>query len=220
MKTALLIVDATPTFMPGGELPVQEGDQIIEPINRLITEGVFDEIVDLHEEHPPGHISYASTHGQKPFTTKVIKGTEYMLWPDHSIAGTANTKLHPAIRTEFVTLTALKGLRIDEECYGGFAYADGVPTGLRNQLKKRGVERNTVIGLATDYCVGTTALQSIENGFETDVILEACRAVEAKPGDTEKMLERLQAAGVRVYRSVDEYFAFNGMKNPTMEMKN
>jgi len=203
MKTALLLVDATPTFMPEGELPVPEGDAIVHPTQRLIREGDFDEVVDVREEHPLGHISFASTHGQAPFTTKVINGAEEVLWPDHAIEGTANAKLHPELAKERITLTVLKGLRKDAVCYGGFEYADGVPTGLRTELKKRGVEKVVIVGLATDYCVAMTALQAIRNGFETEIILEGCRGVA--PETTAAAIKKMREAGINITPTVNAF---------------
>jgi len=54
------------------------------------------------------------------------------------------------------------------------------------------------MGLATDYCVRFTALDAVQEGFETTLILDGCRGVELQPGDIAKALEELIRAGVAV----------------------
>jgi nicotinamidase/pyrazinamidase len=188
--------------MPGGELPVAGGDRILAPIKRLIREGGFDEIGDVHEEHPARHISFASTHGKKPYETFDFGQGPTVLWPDHALAGTANARLHPSLACERITFRCLKGLRADAECYGSFAYADGQPTELEDILSRRNIGALTIVGLATDYCVGETALQAAARRFATTVVLEACRGVA--PGTTAAKLKALRAANVRIVDTVDE----------------
>jgi nicotinamidase/pyrazinamidase len=203
MKTALLVIDVTPAFMPGGDLPVAGGDGVVEPVLRLILEGDFDEIADIHEEHPAGHVSFASAHGKKPYETTTADGKPCTLWPDHALAGTERARLHPAIARDRITFTFLTGIRPDVECFGAFAYEDGVTTGLGDELARRGVDKLAIVGLATDYCVAETAVQAAEKGYDTTIVLDACRCVNHD--NAARIRSRLQAAGVKIALTVDDY---------------
>ncbi len=51
-------------------------------------------------------------------------------------------------------------------------------------------------GIATDYCVRTTALDAVREGFTTRVLTDLCAGVA--PDTTAAALEELRAAGVGV----------------------
>src|SRR5579875_2522881 len=83
------LVDIQPTFMPGGELPVADGDSIIPVVNRLL--GHFAHAFATQDWHPADHASFAGAHpGRQPFETITLPYGEQVLWPDHGIAGSAN----------------------------------------------------------------------------------------------------------------------------------
>src|SRR5690349_20416208 len=87
------LVDVQPTFMPGGELPVADGDAVVPVINRLLP--CFDHAFATQDWHPPGHTSFASAHpGRKPFDTIDMAYGSQVLWADHAIQGSANAALH------------------------------------------------------------------------------------------------------------------------------
>jgi len=65
-------------------------------------------------------------------------------------------------------------------------------------LRERGIERVTVVGLATDYCVKNTALDALRRGFEVEVDTSATRGVDVQPGDSERALEELRRAGAKI----------------------
>lgn len=191
--------------MPGGELPVPEGDRILEPILRLMREGSFDEVGDVHEEHPRGHMSFASRYGKAPFSTIGEGGTARMLWPDHALSGTENARLHPLLAGEHFTFRHLVGQRADVECFGILTYEDGASTGLLEELQKRGVGTVVLAGLATDYAVAAAARQTRDAGFATTVILEACRGIA--PESTAAATASMRRAGVTLFETVDAYLA-------------
>ncbi len=88
------LIDVQPTFMPGGELAVPEGDAVVAPINRLLRQ-IFAHAFATQDWHPPGHVSFASTHGAEPFSTITLPYGDQTLWPDHGLIG---TPMRPCIR--------------------------------------------------------------------------------------------------------------------------
>jgi nicotinamidase/pyrazinamidase len=95
-----------------------------------------------------------------------------------------------------------KGTDPGIDSYSGF-FDNGhrKATGLGEYLKQRSVTDVYVAGLATDYCVKFTALDSRSLGFNTFLIGDACRGVNVRPGDVEAAIEQMRAAGVQVINS-------------------
>ena len=197
-RDALIVVDLQPDFMPGGALPVEEGDLVAAPIGRLAPR--FRTVVATQDWHPRGHISFASAHaGLRPFHSLSLYGGEQMLWPDHCVQGSPGAQLHAALPDEHLTLILRKGTRPDVDSYSGFrenAGPDGTrpTTGLAAWLNARGVRRVFVVGLARDYCVKLTALDAAQAGFETFVIDDLTRAVD--PSRAGAVDEALREGGV------------------------
>ena len=175
----LLAIDLQLDFMPGGALAVDDGDTIVPLINALMRR--FGNVVVTQDWHPPQHASFSSRHpGTAPFDTKQLDYGEQTLWPDHCVQGTAAAALHPALATDLAFLILRKGMHAGVDSYSAFVEADGkTTTGLAALLKARGVKRVFACGLATDYCVAFSALDARKEGFETFVIDDACRAIDA-----------------------------------------
>jgi nicotinamidase/pyrazinamidase len=174
--TGLLIVDVQHDFLPGGALGVPRGDEVVAPLVELA--GEVDVVVASRDWHPPEHCSFRARGGP---------------WPPHCVAGTEGAELHPAIAELAVDHVADKGTDPDQEAYSAFA-----APGLADELRRRGVTRLLVGGLATDYCVRASALDALAAGFEVAVVEEAVRAVEVAPGDGERALGEIRRAGGRV----------------------
>ena len=192
---ALLVIDLQADFMPGGALAVGEGDAVTPLANALI--GRFAHVVVTQDWHPPGHASFASTHGEAPFTVKPLPYGAQTLWPDHCVQGTAGAALHPALATDEAFLILRKGMREGVDSYSAFVEADRrTTTGLAALLQARGTKRVFCCGLATDFCVAFSALDAREAGFEAFVIEDACRAIDAG-GSLATAWARMEAAGVR-----------------------
>ncbi len=155
------------------------GDQVIEDINRVAP--LFSTVVTTQDWHPADHCSFREKGGQ---------------WPVHCVAGTPGAELHPRLKPGDNAVSIRKATSADREAYSGF---DG--TGLSVQLKERGVRRVFIAGLATDYCVKSTALDAIRAGFEVVVLGDAVRAVNVKPGDGEEALQEMRKAGAVVMES-------------------
>lgn len=179
---ALVIVDVQNDFCPGGALPVPEGDKIVPVLNRYI-----------EKFQKAGFVIYASRdwHPEKTKHFKVFGG----VWPPHCVQGTKGAEFHPGLKLPAQTIILTKGEDPNEDSYSGFqAYTPDKNT-FANDLKKRGVERLYVGGLATDYCVKATALDGIKQGFKLTMLVDAIKGVDIKPGDSEKALQEMDKAG-------------------------
>jgi nicotinamidase/pyrazinamidase len=191
----LLVVDLQYDFLPGGSLAVTGGDEIIIPINRLGRR--FDNVAMTQDWHPPGHISFASSHPRsQPFDVIGLPYGPQVLWPDHCVWDTHGAQFARDIELPHSQLTIRKGYHEVIDSYSGFEEADRkTKTGLEGYLRERGIRRLFVAGLATDFCVAWTALDARAAGFETYVIDDACRAIDTG-GSLAQAWADMNAAGV------------------------
>jgi nicotinamidase/pyrazinamidase len=190
-RTALIVVDVQNDFAhPDGSLFVQEGDQVIATINEHITAatGAGALIVYSQDWHPEATPHFAKDGGT---------------WPVHGVQDTWGAELHADLLVLDDAARIRKGAN-GEDGYSAFSMRDPLDpeavtsTGLDEILTEVGIERVIVVGLATDYCVKETALDSARFGYETTVLDEAVRAVELEPGDGETAKAVMVASGVRV----------------------
>ncbi|MEW6059339.1 MAG: isochorismatase family protein [Actinomycetota bacterium] len=188
-RTALLAVDVQNDFAdPKGSLYVRDGEGVVPVVNiqvgRALRAGAL--VVYTQDWHPD-----VTPHFEK----------DGGIWPVHCVAHTWGSELHPGLRV-------VDGERIRkgsgaEDGYSAFGVRDlrngtTSPTPLEGILRARGIERVVIAGLATDYCVVETALDARRLGFETVVLVKAIRAVDLLPGDGERALERMRAAGAEL----------------------
>jgi nicotinamidase/pyrazinamidase len=186
---ALVIVDFQKDFTPGGALAVAEGDTIADHLNSLAADSRFELVVATRDWHPPDHGSFADQGGR---------------WPVHTVQDTEGAQLHEALVPHPVgphppaappppplDLIVDKGQNPDTEGYSGFD-----ETGLEHLLLERGIDRLTIVGLATDYCVKNTALDALRHGFAVTVDSAGVRGVD--PEDSERALDELRAAGAEI----------------------
>jgi nicotinamidase/pyrazinamidase len=202
MKSALILVDIQNDFLPGGALPVPDGDEVIPVANRLARR--FELVVATQDWHPPSHVSFAVNHpGRKPGDVIYIDGLKQVLWPVHCVQNTPGAQFPPALDTSRIAhVFRSKGADPVVDSYSGFFdNARKHATGLEAYLRKGGVEAVYLLGLATDYCVQATALDALSLGFRTYVVEDGCRAVDLKLGDGRRAIERMMSAGVRIVRS-------------------
>src|SRR5271157_4077219 len=124
------LVDVQPTFMPGGELAVADGNSVVSVINRLLAR--FDHAFATQDWHPAGHTSFASAHpGRKPYDTVPMPYGEQMLWPGHALQGSANAALHRDLDLAKVEVIIRKGFHPAIDSYSTFFENDRrTPTGL------------------------------------------------------------------------------------------
>ena len=193
---ALIVVDMQNDFLPGGALAVAGGDEIVRPISALATR--FENIVMTQDWHPRDHVSFASQHpGSKPFETIELAYGTQVLWPDHCVMATPGAAFAPDLGLERAQLVVRKGFRRGVDSYSGFREADRrTTTGLAGYLNERGLRRLFLCGLATDFCVGWTALDGRAAGFETYVVEDVCRAIDTM-GSLARAWADMETAGVR-----------------------
>jgi nicotinamidase/pyrazinamidase len=200
MKT-LILVDIQNDFIPGGALPVPEGDRIVPLVNRL--QDRFDLVVATQDWHPADHGSFAANHpGRKPGEVIDFHGLRQILWPVHCVQNTPGAAFVPGLETRRISRVFQKGTDPTIDSYSGF-FDNGrrKATGLGDYLKEKGATDVYVCGLATDYCVKFTALDARSLGFKTFLIEDASRGVNLKPGDVESAVEEMRRAGVIVVTS-------------------
>jgi nicotinamidase/pyrazinamidase len=198
----LLVVDVQNDFIPGGALPVKEGDLIVPLVNRLGAS--FEHVILTQDWHTPGHISFASVHaGKKPFeTTQLAYGTQ-VLWPDHCVQGTAGADFHKDLKIPHAELIIRKGYRRQMDSYSAFFEADGkASTGLTGYVKDRGFTQVYLVGLATDFCVCWSALDARKVGLGASVIEDACRGIDTQ-GSVAAAWDQMNKAGVKRIKSSD-----------------
>lgn len=199
-KRALIIVDLQPDFLPGGALAVPDGDAIIPTVLALMDR--FDVVVATQDWHPREHGSFAANHpGRTPGEVIDLHGLAQILWPVHCVQNTPGAALVPELEARRSSLAEVfqKGTDPVVDSYSGF-FDNGrrKATGLGEWLRAQGVEEVAVCGLALDYCVKFTALDALSLGFRTTLIRDATRAVNLQPGDDERAVAELRAAGAEV----------------------
>lgn len=200
---ALVVVDLQNDFMPGGALPVPDGDAVVEVANALMPR--FALVVASQDWHPADHASFASNHpGAEPGDVIRLGGVEQVLWPDHCVQGTPGASFHSALDVAYIDHVVRKGADPAVDSYSAFFDNDRArDTGLGRFLEERGVDEVVVMGLATDYCVRFTVLDAVGLGFGVTVVTDGCRAVDLEPGDGERALEAMRSAGAVLVRSAD-----------------
>lgn len=195
MTDALIVIDVQNDFCPGGALAVEGGDEIVPGINRLIRD--FPIRVFTQDWHPAGHSSFASSHpGKAPLEMVDMDYGPQVLWPDHCVQGTDGAAFHEDLMTDPADLILRKGFRPEIDSYSAFFENDHrTSTGLEGYLRSRGATRLTFVGLATDFCVGWSAMDAARLGFAVTVRLDLCRAIDAD-GSLDTALAGMRDTGV------------------------
>jgi nicotinamidase/pyrazinamidase len=182
---ALLIVDVQADFLPGGNLGVQRGNEVVPALNRYLAlahrKGL--RVFASRDWHPRDHCSFRAQGGP---------------WPEHCVAGTPGAEFAPGLALPRDAVIVSKATARETDAYSAFQ-----DTGLAPRLQELGLERLLVGGLATDYCVLNTVLDARKAGFEVLLLADATRAVNAKPGDGERAEREMTAAGAVATRIED-----------------
>ena len=201
---ALIIVDVQNDFLPGGALPVKDGDTIIPVINDL--QNKFDLVVATQDWHPADHKSFASSHpDKKVFEEIILDGLPQVLWPDHCVQQTFGAEISTALDTKKIEAIFRKGMDKNIDSYSGF-FDNGKKksTGMADYLKGRGTTSIYVCGLAADYCVYFTALDGLELGFQSTIITDATKAIDEN--NFKKVLENFKSKGGKEITSDQIHF--------------
>lgn len=200
-EDALLIVDMQYDFMPGGALPVEEGDQIIQGINSIAEKfhTSLAKIVLTQDWHPQNHLSFASNHpGKEPGDAYQTEAIGPILWPDHCVPGTKGAEIHKDLLTTLAHAIIRKGYNPAIDSYSGFLENDKKSeTGLAGLLKSLKIKRIFICGLALDYCCFSTAVDGIDFGFKVYFIADLTKGIDNPPGNISKSLEAMLKKGIK-----------------------
>jgi nicotinamidase/pyrazinamidase len=189
---ALILVDIQNDFCPGGALAVNEGDQIVPIVNRLMSR--FPLVISTQDWHPPDHVSFRERGGP---------------WPPHCVQGTRGAELHPDLKTDTIAHYFRKASSPDTDDYSEFAGKDDRGRTLDQVLRDHGTRKLYVVGLATDYCVLETVLDGLKLGYEVFAVRDAMRAVNVNSADGEQALKKMSDSGATLVTS-DEVLNLQG----------
>lgn len=189
-----LVVDLQNDFCPGGSLAVPHGDELVPLINTLAVK--FTHVVLTQDWHPPGHLSFASSHpGKQEFQTIDVSYGPQILWPDHCVQGTTGAAFRNDLHIPHAQLVLRKGYHREIDSYSAFYENDRkTATGLGGYLRERGFTRVFIAGLAFDFCVRYSSEDARREGFDVVVIEDACRSID---------VDRSAAATKDLFKSLD-----------------
>lgn len=196
-KDVLILVDVQNDFLPGGALAVPDGDRILPVIEAIAP--IFSNIVLTQDWHPAGHSSFASAHpGKNPFETCEASYGTQVLWPDHCVIGSEGARLRVDPYTRHrAQMVVRKGFRPDVDSYSAFLENDKKTlTGLSGYMRDRGLERAFFAGLATDFCVGFSAIDARRMGFGAVLLDQASRGISSEGVEARKA--EMRDAGVQI----------------------
>ncbi len=198
---ALILVDLQNDFLPGGALPVPEGEAVV-PIANVVQQ-LFPLVVATQDWHPQNHGSFAANHPGKHVYDEIdLNGLRQTLWPVHCVQNTRGAEFSAAFNRQRIQKVFQKGVDPLIDSYSGFYdNAHRRSTGMGEWLKAQNVTHVFIAGLATDYCVSFTAFDALSLGFKVSVIADGCRGVNVRPGDVEQAIIRMKAAGVETLQS-------------------
>jgi nicotinamidase/pyrazinamidase len=185
---ALIIVDVQNDFIRSGTLVVPEGDKVISPLNRAIQKFQDKDlpIFFTRDWHPPDHCSFKENGGP---------------WPPHCVRGTRGAEFAPELNLPEGSTIISKGSKKDIDEYSGFHGFDKNGGSLARSLKRNGVKRVFIGGLATDYCVLNTVLDVLKSGYEVYVLTDAIRAVNVKSDDGKNALKNMKESGAKLTKT-------------------
>lgn len=189
-STALIVVDVQNDFAsPEGNLPVPGGETVIPFINDQIADALRAGAVVVYTQdwHPETTPHFEKDGG---------------VWPVHCVAGTTGAEFHPDLDVVDEAVVIKKGVG-GEDGYSAFNIRDPESgqvsaTGLADQLRGRGVNGIAVLGLALDYCVKETAIDSVTDGFETTLLADGTSAVNLRLGDGSRAVADIAMSGATV----------------------
>jgi nicotinamidase/pyrazinamidase len=222
-KTLLLEIDVQNDFCPAygqgpnGALAVSDGDAVVKPLNALAAAvaGAGGFVAATQDWHPLGHISFASSHpGKKAGDMVNIAGQEQGLWPDHCVQGGWGADFHAELDLKPAHLIVRKGFRGGLDSYSAFFENDRkTATGLEGWIRRLGIETVIIGGLATDYCVFFSAMDSKKLGFDTIIVEDGVRGVGLPSGSVEKAVAQMRASGIAFAASAELSVSLLGASN-------
>jgi nicotinamidase/pyrazinamidase len=201
MKKALILVDLQNDFMPGGALPVPDGDEVISVANML--QPHFDLIVATKDWHPANHGSFVTQHkGHKVGDIIDLIGIPQILWPVHCVQHSKGAEFVAELNTKRIGKIFHKGTDALIDSYSTFFdNAHRRSTGLADYLKQERVHEVYLMGVATDYCVKYSVLDACILGLKTYVIEDGCRGINLQPHDCEQSFAEMIKVGAKIVTS-------------------
>ncbi|MCF6336285.1 MAG: bifunctional nicotinamidase/pyrazinamidase [Spirochaetales bacterium] len=206
-RSALVIIDIQVDFCSDGLLAVEGGEEIIPGINTLLERDqkdknkLFYKTIATADWHPPGHISFASSHGLEPYSIKTINGSKTTLWPDHCIEETGGAEFFPTLNIGKADLLIRKGRSRNMDSYSAFFENDRkTPTGLAGYLENHRISNVYFCGLAFDWCVYFSAMDALTLGFSTFVLKDLTRSVNIPPGYADVKEKEMADEGVKIVK--------------------
>jgi nicotinamidase/pyrazinamidase len=200
-EDALIIVDMQNDFIPGGSLPVEKGNEIVDGINHIAENFRKNKgtILLTQDWHPKEHLSFASNHpGMHPGDTYQSEAIGPVLWPDHCIQNTYGSEFSEDLKKEYAHAIIRKGYRPEIDSYSGFIENDKKSeTGLAGYLKSLNIKRIFICGLALDYCCYATAMDGIDFGFQVYFILDLTKGIDIPKGNISNALKTMKIKGIR-----------------------
>ena len=198
--TGVLVVDVQGDFTTWkkGSLAVDgTGRSYVEQVEQatIVLAAKGYRIFGTQDWHPADHISFFTSHpGKNPFDTVTIETGTQILWPPHCVQGTENARV--LIDNHLFLAIVKKGQDARYDSYSGFQDDGGSKTELNPILKKNGIRRLFVYGLATDYCVKATAFDALSAGYSVTVVESLCKGVG--PDTTAEALKEMRSKGITV----------------------
>ena len=195
MKKALLVIDVQNDFCPAGALEVAGGNEIVPYINKEMVK--YDCVVLTQDWHPKGHSSFATSHeGKNPLELIKMPYGDQVLWPDHCVQGSKGAEFHPDLNIEQANAIIRKGSNPFIDSYSAFFENDRkTSTGLDGYLKSLEIEKISLVGLATDFCVNYSAQDAANLGYKVSVLEKMCRAIDLN-GSLAAAKSEMQDCGV------------------------
>ncbi|KAM9990566.1 hypothetical protein ACTFIY_006602 [Dictyostelium cf. discoideum] len=201
--SCLLIIDVQNDFMKDGSLEVENANDIIEPINNIRNNCSFNLVALSKDWHPENHISFASTHNKKPYDSIITKSNyTQLLFPDHCIQNTKGSEINKDLIVKDKDIIINKGLDKEVDSYSSFYDNDKKSkTELPDILKKHSIVNVYICGLATDFCVLASCLDSVSCGFKTYFIEDCSKGVSKN--STDQSLQKMKDNGIIFINSLD-----------------
>ena len=198
---ALILVDLQNDFLPGGALPVANGNVILPIINQI--QKKFSLVIATKDFHPPNHISFTTSHPHSSVGDCVSTSNgPQIIWPIHCVQGTKGSEFSPLLDTSAIHTIFYKGTQTDIDSYSTFFdNANLYSTGLDDFLKEKGIKELYFTGLATDYCVKFSVLDALNLGYRCHVITDGCKGIDLNKGDIQEALNTMSAQGASLILS-------------------
>jgi nicotinamidase/pyrazinamidase len=187
-RPALLIVDVQKDFCPGGALAVAGGDRVVPALNRHIADAIARKwpIYASRDWHPAVTSHFAAYGGE---------------WPPHCVQNSDGARFHDDLRLPESAIIVSKGQAAERPGYSAFEGRTPDGRTFLDDLQERHVDHLYIGGLATDYCVKHSALDALRAGLTVTILDDSIAGVDVHPGDSDRALADMKAAGARIARS-------------------